>query len=489
MNDQEPAWQEKLSELVESHDLPGLIEFSKQVPAEDVEAWRKDVMESGFMTLYSYLSYDQMCGKLGDWGVDMMDEVIEEAEAFQGAPLRELRAQVLSYRLDEVEETDVDQAKQFALRAIDELDFEIPANHAALAFRARLYHQLAQLDAGQALFYWQRAIEDLKTTGDFNVWILYHRWQQPIAGMPEAQQQACTEFNSRINQELITQPDRLWKLLDEGVRMQEYQPSNELKKQLAVWLQAALSWRSANAQPSLLRNAGLLLHKQGQAHQRADYFAKAIECFEQFILKEPAHAMEVYYLASVWEDCAALREGQRDQGAAYLAEAWNAYQKHEDIVRINFSPLLHYAELLERLHCNDQLPERPSAGQVLALAVEAEAMGNGYYSGPGMIQARMAIRNEEAATAIYHLCRLLLRHELCIDSLIEKLRHSLTDEVAPTLVNFLDQTLLFMKDVAQGYCYNPSFSMEELNSLSPGETIAAWQQRMAEIRNRRRLEE
>ncbi|MBO2013123.1 hypothetical protein [Hymenobacter negativus] len=489
MNNQEHAWQAKLSELVESYDLKGLIEFSQQVPTGVADEWRRDVMESGFMTFYSYLSYDQMCGKLGDWGLEMLDDLIEAAEDFQGAPLRELRAQVLSYRLDEVEATDVDQAKQFALRAIHELDFEIPANRDALVFRARLYHQLAQLDVCQALFYWQLAIEDLRAVGDFSVWILYHRWKQPIDGMPEAQQRVCAEFNSRINEELITQPDRLWTLLDEGIRMQEYQPSDELEKQLSAWLQTALGWCSADAHPQLLRNAGLLLHKQGEIQQRADYLAKAIECFEQFILKEPAHAMEVYYMASVWEDWASLREGQGDSGADYLAKAWNIYQKHEDIVRINFSPLHHYASFLARLHCNEQLTKRPSAGQVIALAVEAEAMGNGYYSGPGMIQVRMAIRNEEAETAIYHLCRLLLRHELCISSEIEKLRHSLTNSVAPAIVNFLDQALLFMEDVSQGYFYSPAFSIEDLNNLSPTETIAAWQQRMAEIRKRRRLEE
>ncbi len=488
MNTTGSTWEEELAKLVEAYDLEGLIKFSQQVPEGDISAWRDEVMESGFMALYSYISYDQMCGKLGEGGLDLLDDVVTEAETFHGSPLRKLRAEVLNYRLDEVKDTDVGRAKEFALRAIDELSFEIPADNDALLFRANVYHQLAQLDAVDALHYWQLAVEDLKTTGGFNVWILYHPWPQGIDGMHEAQLQTYAEFNHRLNQELIVNPDRLWSVLDDSVRMHEYHQNPELKKQLSVWLQMAISWKMYDAPVMLLRSAGLLLHKQGKSQQRADYFAKAIECFELFIKKNPAHAMEVNYMANVLEDWAELSETQGNSGNDYLAKAWEVYQKHEEVVRINFSPLLHYAEFLERLYFNNKITKRPTEEKILALAVEAEVMGNGYYSGPGMIQARMAISNDDADTAIHHLCRLLLRHELCIDNLIKNLRQSLTDKAPQAVVAFLDQALLFMEEVNKGYYYHPAFSMEDLNQLSRSETADAWQQRMAGIRNRRALE-
>lgn len=488
MNTTDATWEAELAALVEAYDLEGLIRFSQQVPEKDTDVWRKEVMESGFMALYSYFSYDQMCGKLGEGGLDLLDEVVEAAEVFHGLPLRKMRAEVLSYRLDEVKETDVDRANELALQAIDELSFEIPADHDALLFRANVYHQLAQLNAGDALRYWQLAVDDLKTGGRFNVWILYHSWPQGIDGMYAAQLQVCAEFNHRLNQELTVNPDRLWSVLDNGVRMQEYHPDPELKKQLSVWFQMALGWKMDSAAVMLLRSAGLLLHKQGKLQQRADYFAKAIECFELFIEKNPAHAMEVNYMANVWEDWAELSEMQGNSGNDYLVKAWEVYQQHEEVVQINFSPLLHYAEFLERLYFNDKITDRPTQEKIVALAVEAEVMGNGYYSGPGMILTRMAISNEDADAAIHHLCRLLLRHELCIDNLIKNLHQSLTDQVSKAVVTFLDQVLLFMEEVNEGYYYSPAFSMEELNKLNVMETANAWQQRMTDIRNRRRLE-
>lgn len=487
MNNNEHSWQETLSEIVNAYDLEKLIAFSKQVPETDVELWRTEVMESGFMTLYSYFSYDQMCGKLGDFGLDLLDDVVESAEEFYGSPLRKLRAEVLHYRIDETKATHVDQAKELALRAVDELSLEIHSDLSALTFRARTYQQLAELDANRAVHYWKRATEDLKAAGEFSVWILYHQWPESITGMREEQENVRAEFNQRMNQYLRQTPDRIWSLLDDAVRMQEYHPSPELKKQLTLWLEIALHWKNEEAAPMLLRTGGLLLHKQGKAQQRAEYFAKAIECFEQFITKDRAHAMEVYYMASVYTDWAALEESQGNSGTPYLAKAWEVYREHEEIVRINFSSLLHYAEFLEQLYFNDQLTERPSQEEILSLAVAAEEMGKGYYSGPGMIQARIAIRHDDAETALYHLCRLLLRHELCIDDLIKNLRGSLTDNASREVTDFLDATLTFMADVSEGYYYDPAFSMEELNTLSRLETMEAWHQRQMEIRNRERL--
>ncbi len=487
MSSQEQPWHATLATLVEAYDLDGLIAFAQQAPPGDAEEWRQAVVESGFLQLYAYLAYDQMCGKLGEGGLDFLDDVLTAAETVQEAPLHELRAQVASLRLEEVAATDVDLAQRYAWQAIQEASFDSAATPSTLRFRAQMYHRLAQLDARRALSYWQLALADMRAAGEIDVWILYHPWPPTLDGMPPAQRQARAEANQWLRRVLRTQPERLWPLLDEAVRMQQVYPSTDLQRQVTAWLQTALSWPSADAPPQLLRQAGLLLQKQGRACQRTDYLAKAIECFEQFIAKEPTHAFEVYYLASTWEDWAILCEKQGQNGTAYLAKAWAAYRQHEDIVRINFSPLLHYAELLERLHLRDRLPERPAAEQVRALASEAERMGNGYYSGPGMILVRLAIHRAEAETASYHLCRLLLRHELCIVDELKELQSSLTDHVVPAIRRFIDHTLRFMQDVAEGYYYHPAYTQEELNQLTPAQTLTLWQQRMGEIRSRRNV--
>jgi len=488
MNTTNPSLEPRLSALIEGYDLVGLIALSQEVPESDADVWHHEIMESGFMTLYSYLLYDQMCGKLGEGGLDLLADAVAATETFHGSPLREMRAEVLSHRFDEVKDTNAEQAKEFALQAIHELSQEIPVYHSALKFRARLYDQLAQFDAANALRYWQAAIEDLKAAGEFNLWILYHAWEQSIPGMPEAQQLARDEFHHRVNLAMATNTDMIWELLEEGIRMLEREPLPDLEKWVSVWLQSALAWPHIDAQPALLRKAGMILHKQGNARSRSDCFAKAIECFERFILKEPAHAMEVYYMANVWEDWALLNEKQGRSGTQYLAAARDVYRKHEDIVRLNFSSLLHYAEFLERLYFNDKIAERPAIKAILVLAVEAEELGKGYYSGPGMIQTRLAIDRGDAETAIYHLCRLLLLFELCIDRQIKNMHHSLASKAPAAVVVFLDEVLTFMDDVNEGYYYNPTLSLAALNGLNQTETVSAWQQRMKEIRNRGTLD-
>jgi tetratricopeptide (TPR) repeat protein len=413
----------------------------------------------------------------------MMDEIIIAAETFKGSPLRVLRAEVLNYRMDEAG-GNTQEAIVFAQQAIDELSFEIPEDKRALSFRANGYHKLSQLNVNKALQYWQLAIDDLRTAGDFNVWILYQTPKHPVRGLNEAQQAVRAEFNARMAGELLLNPDRIWELLDQGIRMLDGNPNDELERQISRWLQTSLSWNTRDAQPTTLRNAGLLLHKQGNVYQRVDYFVKAIECFESFIDKDPRHAMEVYYEANVWEDWALLNEKQEKNGEEYLVRAWEVYREHEEDVEINFSPLLHYAEFLERLYFNDKISVRPTEAEVLKLAVAAEIMGDGFYSGPGLIQARLAIHRGDTETAIHHLCKLLLLHELCIDTLIKNLRESLT-ESPRSVVDFLDQALIFMDDVRQGYYFHPLISNAALNEMSREAVFNAWQDRMKEIRNRR----
>jgi hypothetical protein len=485
MENTESMLQTKLSALAEAYDLDGIVALAQEVPADDVSLWRSEMMEFGFLAMYSYCYYDLACDRLGDWGVNMLDDIVGATEAFHGSPLRKMRAEVLSFRMNEVRDKDREQAKVFALRAIDELTHEISTDFSGLKFRAHLYHQLAQMDEHNSLHYWKLAVDDLMQSADFNLLILYYDWPQHIAGMHEAQQQAYEQFHQRMNNALVTNPDLIWKLLDEATRIWQDQPPPALDKQVTIWLQAALTWNGNNAEPMLLRNAGLILHKQGKSRQQPANFAKAIECFELFITKERAHAMEVYYMANVWEDWAALCEQQGADGSEYLQKAWDAYSNYEKVVRINFSPLLHYAEFLERLYFNNQLASRPSEEKVLALAVEAEVMGNGYYSGPGMIQARLAISRADTTTALYHLCRLLLRHELCIDQEIKKLRDSLTKQVPEAITVFLDEALKFMDEVSEGYYYDPKFTMDQLNELSKEATLNAWQERMVAIRRRR----
>ncbi len=478
---------EQLSELVNAYDLQGIVSLSQQAPQGDAAAWREEVMEEGFMSLYSYLSYDQMCGKLGEGGLDFLDEVIEEAEKFYGLPLRRIRAEVLSFRLEEAKETDSAQAQVFAEQAIEELSKNLAFDTSALAFRAHLHYEIAQLNPAQALRHWQQAIDDLIGCNSFDLRILYPLWPKPIEGIEALQAQVQSQFRKRIDHALAIHPDRLWQLLDEAVRLTEYQKNPALEAQMADWLTLALAWQGHDAPPEVLRSAGLLLQKQGKIRKEAAYLAKAIECFELFITKARAHAMEVNYLANTWEDWAALCPPQSPEEVAYLQKAWEAYAQHEEIVRINFSSLLHYAEFLERLYYKEYLKKYPTEAEILALAKEAEAMGEGYYSGPGMIQARMAIYKNDAETAIYQLCRLLLRHELCIDTLIKKLRQSLKDTAPSEVIAFLDKVLAFMDKVSEGYYYDPAFSVAQLNALSQAETLQAWQARMKVIESRKPL--
>ncbi|MDJ1479327.1 hypothetical protein QNI16_02450 [Cytophagaceae bacterium YF14B1] len=480
----------QLAEAIDSYDLSAIVHISKQLPADAPEEWRQYVLESGFLVLLSYLEYDQMCGKLSDGGLDFMDEVIEEAEKFYGSPLPFQRAQVLYQRFEEVEDTDTTLAQVYLRQAIAELTDELevhPDNSLARSLRARSYDQQAQLDVENVYTYWKSALDDinkLEESIELKLWILYHSWEKPDPSLLKAQELSQKQFEVKIEYQLTTNPDLIWQLLEGGIRILEWKDMPELKEAVSMWLDQSLDWYNPQAKPSVLRSAGLLLSGQGKKHQRVDYLDKAAECFEQFIQKEPAHAMEVYYLAEVWKSYAEIIDKQGDSGLKYIAKAWLAYREHEEIVKINFSPLFHYAEFMEQLYYRDDFPNRPSAEEVLSLAEEVEEAGNGHYSGPGMIQVRMALVHNDMDTALYHLNRLLLRFELLIDNQIKTMYQTLPEQAPQILTDFLRQAVDFMEEITPNYCYDPKYSQAELNQLTREETKAAWQARMDELRQK-----
>lgn len=476
--------EERLDTCASNYDLEGLVTLSHGTPLEDTVAWREVVLNAGFFALFGTLLYDQACGKLSDGGLDFIDEVLGAAEAFHGAPLPVERAQALSLRVEALAEASPPEARAFAEQAMHGL-IGVEGVEAA-SWRARLHEHLFELEPAQALAHWRAAVAALGLGGEtlppqLEVGLALRLLYTPrdVPGFAEVQAQAVGAFRRRLDARFLVNPDGVWVVLEDAVRQPE---SPLLEHDIVRWL--ARSATCTPTQPERLRQAGLLCHKQAKLRRSEELFTRACTYFEAFIAQTPAHAMEVSYLRATCEDHAALldEQGRHDDAEARLAHAWAVCREHEAVVRLNFSPLIQTAEFYERLRRRPGACPRPEASHIIDLAREAERLGQGSYSGPGLVLLRLALAAHDSALAVHHLTRLLLLHELCIEEQLQSLLEvPFADGV---FLGFVRQTLAFMSELRPGYFFDPCLRAEALDQLSVAQTAERWARRQAELRAR-----
>src|SRR5690606_27597326 len=128
----------------------------------------------------------------------------------------------------------------------------------------------------------------------------------------------------------------------------------------------------------------------------------------------------------------------------YLTKAVLLYDQFIDKVHSNRSVLMHYTKFLERCYLYPGNIKKPGLEKIKSLAKQTEEEGEGMYSAPTLLLTRLALYENNEKEAIFHVTRLLLLHELCVDDKLRELQQSSIVGPFSQLQEFLKEILTFM---------------------------------------------
>lgn len=484
------------------HGLDQLFEqYMQSGSAED----RELLAYEGYLSLLGEMRYDYACHKLTDTGISLLMPVVEKAELLLEEPLWELKADVLVILLDNAINHYPEKVTAYFEEAENALHHFLKTSpekareaHQALAAIHDLMVHAADDDFRKN--HWEQAVDHIKTSVNqdpkeadwhFYLTLLY----LPSAVSVEDQRKEILYFEELTRSLEKQSPEmpyhfaRAYHRLYEHLEWQKVDLSLFPEKEYLYWLDKARLWDGEGLEPIYLTEAGHFFNNEGNRLKRIDLLKAAIGIYEMCYEPSGNNAFEVYYVASALESIAMLYEekGEMAQAADFMDQASEVYENHLDSIRNNFSTLIHYAEFLERCYHYAGDIQKPSLQQIKELARLAEEEGNGMYSSPMMLLARVALSEQEEETAIFQITKSLILHELCIDNEVKKMREDISASSFEKLRKFLDDTLTFMLEVEENYYLDTQIKWDELKHMSENEVAKAWEERKQEIRNREKI--
>jgi hypothetical protein len=434
--------------------------------------------------------------------VDWFLPVIEKAEHLLQKKLLNLRGQAFSMLMENAVEHHPDQTISFAYQAIESYRNQIVANpdEQGIVYRrlAHLHEELAEHDIDHAEAHWQEALHYARQAFEVNEneadWSFYLRLIYiPFKSHPHVQVSQLTEQQnlSTLIQSVDDSAGKSLMLALGYGQFRSYLDSLQHDQTIfphtdyEYWLDKSLDWKSAEADNRRRMDVASFYHREGRLLRNKNLLHASIRHYKVGIESMEYSAFEIYYIAETLEDLShiAQHEGNYVEENECLQEARSYYQHHYELVASNFSTLSHYAEFSERLYRHPRILDKPSFDETRALALLAEEKGDGYYSTPGLLLMRLALDEDQEGEAIFHVTRLLILHELCIQEQIDALRQDECIESYQKIQNFLSDTIAFMEVVRKrnNYYYDPTVKWNELKTMTAEEVDDYWRKRKTEI--------
>lgn len=503
--------------LAANYDLEALDQIYSELLKTGTETEKQELAEAGYLELLHSLDFDFSCGKLDGVELDLLLPIVEKAENLLGKMLWYQRGRVYSILTQTQLAGNRDEALRYAevavsayLEAIAErknntakTEDEVIEEFSAHQFLAEIYGSLAEADAPNRVDWWRQAIHWMEQTIELDPlgahWaeylkLLYWPYVKEDVSLRELRQGERERFR-RMTRELdgrlpglayrlASEYKRFW----ERVNWQQACPEVFPEADYLHWLELAKECRVIKHDWQWVE-MGHLFHHEGERLERIDLLRVALQRYQQALVLKGDSGFPVMYAVNVMEVMARL---ERQAGAAavadaYLNQAQQFYRSHLEQVMANFSVLVQYAEFLER--CAFEHPglhQRPELAEIEGLALAAEQEGNGFYSQPGLLLARCALRRGDGEGAVFQLTRLLLLHELCMEEKFRKAQQCPLFVASALVAAFLADNLRFMTSIDEGYYLDPAIKWEQLRALSPVEVNEAWQARRVELAERRK---
>lgn len=453
------------------------------------------------------LQYDFSCGKLGEDGVELLMYIVEKIEFLRGTISWELRAQTYTILMSQAEDDGnhlaVISNGQLAIDCLlhlseTEQEDNSYRNHAL----ANVHYTLVSYVIEDPIEHWKKSLQYIQAaileepqTANWTHYmeLVFGRLQQETLTLSANRNEEKNVFRTWCQMVEEKNGSLAFKIASQFVRFKEYMndstqdeflfPENEY----LFWLEQSLQEELPDLNGHAISDIGHFYKKEGIRLQRADLLQQALHYFRRWVDEEhEGNGFAVYYITDTLEQIAKVHWRNGDQLSAdeYMTEAllWN--EDKLDHIGSNFSLQLHYAEFLERCHSYEGNIIKPPLSFVLEMTKRAEELGEGYYSGPYYIQARLALKEKQQHKAAALIASNLLLHELNIEESLQDFQQQLPEGTFPYLEKFLADTLTFMQEVRANYYFSPKHTFASLSLLTDDEIMGAWIIRKAEIKNR-----
>ena len=473
---------------------------------KDSDDWEKrtDLAEA-YLNIFYEMCYDFACDKLPEDGVEELMPLVERIEVLRGNTSWSLRANVYHILMEQAENQDDMQAiimnGELSVDSLfRQLKEEKETKHLVYGSLSMTYYTLMRHVPEEAVVYWKKSVHYIKESILDNPananWILYFNLLY-LHTTPE-------NFELQASQAAEAEAFRNWCLsLEDDDQVISYTIASLLirfrestnynvpddfvfpNEEYYFWLEKSLSDPKAGLSPIETSGAGHFYKKEGARLQRIDLLERALDYFEKTYYEELDNSgFSIYYIADVLEKTADVykQNGSQNESDLYMTKALEWYEDKQEIIQHNFSLIHHYTEFLERCYHYTGNIQHPSLDFIQSMIKLTEEVGKGYYSGPYLMQARFALHQKQEHATVAFLCKMLLLHELCVEGPVQDFYNDLTKGDFPYVEKFLENTLLFMKEVSKGYCYNPQIKFEKLNLMDDVTVIESWIIRKGEIR-------
>lgn len=475
----------------EGEDIEDLYEQYKDTGT----AAQKAELAEKYLDLFSELSYDFACGKLTEDGVELLLPIVEKIEVLQQTISWSLRAQVHELLMENAEANE---------------DPERVIKHGKLAIEAAM-NQLSEEEDKQQIYYerisfcysslmdyipleadelWEKSLQFIKASILDNAsranWVHYLKLIYLPSGEEERslfRQWALSLDENRGLGFTIASSFIRYKELLEYTDPDTPFPQDEYN----FWLEKSLEDEPVEANNFEISGMGHFYRKEGVRLHRIDLLERSLIYFEKMFY-EFSEPFAIHYITDVLEQIAIIYRQLElyERADAIITQALEWNEDKQEFIEDNFSLLLHYARFLENCyHYPGNIP-RPTLGFIHTIVRQAEETGQGYYSGPYLLQARMALVQKDERLAVVYLSKAMLLHELCIEDSIKEFFENLAKDTYPYLEKFLKNTIIFMKEVSEGYYFNPKIKFAELVQMSDDAVVEGWILRKAEIKARKR---
>ena len=461
-----------------------------------VSTFSKQNLLEAYISMLGQMQYDFACGKLNNQGLSALLPTIKIIEDLEEKPFYGFRAQIYMILMEVSEKDNFTEAKNYCLKAIASLEEDFKVNKEDFQdgcnYMAECFLFLSK-EANKS-HYWIEALKWIKKSLEADPlngnWFLYFKMiylpEDEFVKFKDLQNKEIEESKSYVKQ-LANKPILYTIIATQFKRLLEVSKNYNFDEEYFFFLNKSLEIPIKESMHILrLSDIGHFYHNEGVRLQRIDLLEKALEYHEFINKNEDLNALSVYYLAKDYIEISNIYFNKKDHEASdnYLQTAADCFEVNYNVIKTKYSPLLHYFEFLVNSKLTNKNITLPTTQKIKSIGNKLITMGEGFYSDPYFLMAKIALNenNEELATAF--ITRSLILHELCIDKEILEFKNKYSNLKFEKLNKFLDKTIDFIQRVRKNYYYAPEIKWIELKEMNNNEVLSQWELVKARIEER-----
>jgi hypothetical protein len=497
---------EEVKKNASRYDLDRLDQLFEHTKTQFTSALEKeDLALNGYESLFWEMNYDHACSKLTEDGMSFLLPMVDNMEILLGEKKWQHRSFALHILLEHACKNNPETALgilQDTVNAFEQYLIAQPEEKLEIHRLLSLsYRWMMQTDPDTAFQFWQQAVSEIEKAIDADPekasWsslfdLLYIPYPEH-SGIKDAQKKLQEIFNKKTEElentlgAAISYPIALaYQHLKEQLEWKNIENISPESTALR-WAEKAIAYNPDSITRIDLHECAEFFNRIGFHTQRIDFLLKTISLHERVIKATDDCPMEIYYIASIWKQIAVIHLTNKEQILAdeAIGQAQSIYKKHLNQIKSNRSSFLHYAEFLEYCYTYEGAIPKPTLSELKHVANEIEMESEGFLSYPYVLLMRIALFENNEQQAIIQGTKSLILHELCADSTFNGLCEEFADTNFNEFNHFLQETKLFMKEVSEGYYYNPDIKWNQLRTMSSEEIRMYWEKRKEEIRKRK----